>query len=194
MSPLVVEKKCGSLRYVSFHQIQTFMKTSSIKVSSFKQDSAQEWQVIMVPSSIYKEVAAYAVRLIEQKQADAEQIIFKSTFLQTTPLFYEQELLRQVLATIEQNVDNADFSISMLRKEIHISNTMLYRKVKALTGFSPNELLKSIRMKKAYSLLSSKLYNVSEVAYKVGFDNPRYFSRCFKTQFGQNPSDFKHGV
>lgn len=56
---------------------------------------------------------------------------------------------------------------------------------------SPNKLIKEIRMKKAYYLLLEGKYNIAEVAYKVGFNNPRYFTQCFKQKFGQNPSHFK---
>ena len=66
----------------------------------------------------------------------------------------------------------------------------MYRKLKSLTNLSGNEFIKNVRLKKAVQLLESENYNVSEIAYKVGFSDPPYFSRIFKKQYGKSPSDY----
>ena len=70
---------------------------------------------------------------------------------------------------------------------IGLSRVQLYRKVKALTGLSPVELLRKSRLVKAEQLLRSKDMNISEAAYAVGFTSPSYFSKCFKDEFGMQP-------
>jgi AraC-like DNA-binding protein len=69
-----------------------------------------------------------------------------------------------------------------------ISSSKLYRKIKELTNLSPNEFVRTLRLKKSAQLLKGKEYNVSEVSDIVGFNDPLYFSRCFKKQFGFSPS------
>jgi AraC-like DNA-binding protein len=77
-----------------------------------------------------------------------------------------------------------------LGQQIGLSRTQLYRKLKSLTGYSPNELLRIIRLKKAYQLLSTTEANISEVTYDVGFTSPSYFSKCFKDYYNESPTDF----
>jgi transcriptional regulator GlxA family with amidase domain len=71
-----------------------------------------------------------------------------------------------------------------------MSHSHLHRKIHALTNQSPVELIRSIRLKRAASLLKQKYGNISEVAYMTGFNSPAYFSDCFQKQFGKSPSDF----
>ena len=71
-----------------------------------------------------------------------------------------------------------------------ISNKQIYRKIKQLTGMSPVEYIKSIRMKKAAMLLQQKKFTVAEVMYMVGFSNHSYFSKCFQAEFGKTPKQY----
>jgi AraC-like DNA-binding protein len=77
-----------------------------------------------------------------------------------------------------------------LGQQIGLSRTQLYRKLKSLTGYSPNELLRIIRLKRAYHLLSTTELSVSEVTYDVGFTSPSYFAKCFKDYYNESPTDF----
>ena len=74
---------------------------------------------------------------------------------------------------------------------LKLGRTMFYKKVRGTTGYTPNEYIRVIRLRKAAEMLRSGDKNVSEVAYAVGFDNPYYFSKCFKDQFGVPPSQYK---
>ncbi|MFA6744231.1 MAG: helix-turn-helix transcriptional regulator, partial [Bacteroides graminisolvens] len=73
--------------------------------------------------------------------------------------------------------------------QLGLSRVQLYRKVKALTNYSPVELLRITRLKKAAALLSSSEMNISEVSYEVGFTAPSYFTKCLKEYFGENPNE-----
>ena len=70
------------------------------------------------------------------------------------------------------------------------SRVQLYRKIKALTNYSPNELVRIARLKKAASLLASSEKTISEITYEVGFTSPSYFTKCYKEYFGESPTDF----
>jgi len=89
---------------------------------------------------------------------------------------------------IEENMINQDLSVELLSDHYAVSLAQLHRKIKSLTGFTPNNLIKSIRLKKAYQLISNEGFRVSEAAYQTGFSDPNYFTICFKKEFGENPS------
>lgn len=95
--------------------------------------------------------------------------------------------LRQL---IEENLSNPDLSVEDLGERIGLSRVQLYRKTKALSGYSPNELVRIARLKRAASLLASTEKTISEITYEVGFTSPSYFTKCYKDYFGENPTDF----
>jgi AraC-like DNA-binding protein len=90
---------------------------------------------------------------------------------------------------IEKNMADSDLSVETIGAELGLSRVQLYRKIKALTGQSPVELLRTARLQKGRELLQTTGKNVSEVAYEVGFTAPSYFTKCFKDEFGISPSD-----
>ncbi len=105
------------------------------------------------------------------------------------PLVLRRDLfLEGILQVIEANYDNEDFNVDMLCKEVGISERHLQRKIKAVTNKSPNQLISSVRLHKAKELLSQSTNNISQVAYMTGFNNPSYFAKCFKREFGKSPS------
>ena len=88
---------------------------------------------------------------------------------------------------IKSNLGDSDFTIERLGEEIGLSRVQLYRKVKALTGQTPVELLRKARLVKARRMLEQTGKAVSEIAYEVGFTSPSYFNKCFKDEFGISP-------
>ena len=92
---------------------------------------------------------------------------------------------------VEAHMDDSDLSIDDLAAYMNLSRTQLYRKVKAVTGSSPVELLRTTRLKRAYELLLTTDKSVSEVAYAVGFSAPSYFTKCFKDEFGMVPGEVR---
>jgi signal transduction histidine kinase/ligand-binding sensor domain-containing protein/DNA-binding response OmpR family regulator len=103
----------------------------------------------------------------------------------------EDQFIRKALAIIENNMGNAEFNVDNLRQELLMSRTSLYKKILALTGQTPIEFIRQIRLKRAAQLLEKSNHNVTEVAYIVGFNNPKYFARYFKEEFGQLPSQYQ---
>ncbi len=102
----------------------------------------------------------------------------------------DEKFLMQTLSLVEKNIDNPDFSVVDLSKEIGISRAHLYQKLMAITGKSPIEFIRFIRLKRASKLLLESQLNVSEVAYSVGFNNPKLFTKYFKAEFGMTPSKY----
>ena len=95
----------------------------------------------------------------------------------------DEILLAKVVSVIEENMENTEFNVTMLSDLMDIDGKQLYRKLKQLTGSSPVDYIRQIRMKKAAVLLAQKKFSVSEVMYMVGYTNASYFSRCFVAGF-----------
>lgn len=102
----------------------------------------------------------------------------------------DEDFMKQVIGLLEKNIDNPDFDIESFSRNIGVSSSQLYRKIKSITGLSPNEFMRTYRLKKAAHLIKESNYNISEIAYKVGFNDALYFSKCFKKQFGTAPSTY----
>lgn len=124
-----------------------------------------------------------AMRKLFQKQVEVNPSEISVTSV-------DEQFIRQSIETVEQNISNPDFSVEDLSRALHMSRVALYKKLLALTGKSPLDFIKTIRLKRAAQLLEKSQYNISEVAYEVGFNNPKYFARTFKKEFGVLPSEY----
>lgn len=101
----------------------------------------------------------------------------------------EDPFIGRFKKVIEEQMSNSDLSVEDIGSELGLSRVQLYRKMKALTGLSPVELLRKARLERGRQLLQTTDKNISEVAYAVGFTAPSYFTKCFKDEFGQSPSE-----
>lgn len=127
------------------------------------------------------------------------RIMLRSVFAGDKQETEEEEKLNEADKTfvgrlrtaIQENLGDSDFSVERLGEEIGLSRVQLYRKVKALTGQTPVELLRKARLTKARQLLEKTEKSVSEIAYEVGFTSPSYFNKCFKDEFDINPSSLR---
>lgn len=102
----------------------------------------------------------------------------------------DEEFLHELMEWIEANIENSDLTIDNLATHLRLGRTTMYNKIKSLTGKSPVELIKEYRVTKSEMLLRTGQFSVSEVAYKVGFSDPGYFSRCFKEQYKSSPVEY----
>lgn len=125
------------------------------------------------------------------KNALIEKFGIHVTDLQVTSL--DEEFLQKVVDVIEKNISNAQFSVEDLCRELGASRSSFFKRVQALTGKSPMEFTRQIRMRHAAQLLEKSKFSVSEVAYRVGFNNPRYFARHFKDLYHVLPSEYVNG-
>ncbi len=101
----------------------------------------------------------------------------------------DKDFVARFKALVEDRMKDSELNVEDLGREMGMSRVQLYRKLKSLTNYSPNELLRQVRLKKATSLLAAHELTVAEVAYEVGFSSPSYFTKCYKEQYGENPTD-----
>ncbi|WP_366935720.1 substrate-binding domain-containing protein [uncultured Bacteroides sp.] len=101
----------------------------------------------------------------------------------------DKDFVEKFKALIDAKMGDSNLNVEDLGKDMGLSRVQLYRKIKSLTNYSPNELLRIARLKKAASLLASSDMTVSEIGYEVGFSSPSYFAKCYKEQFGESPTD-----
>ncbi|MDF2190367.1 hybrid sensor histidine kinase/response regulator transcription factor [Paraflavitalea sp. CAU 1676] len=106
------------------------------------------------------------------------------------PNTIDQEFLQKIIGLVEEHMDDPEFGVEMLTRKVAMSAPVLYKKIKAVTDMSVNEFVKSIRLRKAAELLAQKQLTVYEVAFAVGYNDRKYFSREFKKQYGKTPSEY----
>ena len=105
----------------------------------------------------------------------------------------DKEFVDRLQTTIEEQLSNPDFTVDELASIMGVSRSIFYRKLRGLTGYSPNEYIRLMRLKKGAELLLEGRYTVAEITYKVGLNDPFYFSRCFKQHFGVSPKAYRGG-
>lgn len=121
------------------------------------------------------------------KPNDIQQIINAAAKPDISEL--DKDFLTSFMETIQEQMGNPELTVESIGQSLGFSRVQLYRKVKALTNQSPNEVLRIARLKRAAYLLRHSKGNISEVAYKVGFNSPSYFSKCYRDYFGETPKD-----
>ena len=112
----------------------------------------------------------------------------KASEIQVTT--HDEKLIRSSIEIVEQNLTNKDFSVEELSRHLGMSRVLLYKKLLALTGKTPIEFIRTIRMQRAAQLLEKSQYTISEVAYQVGINNPKYFAKYFKDEYNMLPSAY----
>jgi signal transduction histidine kinase/DNA-binding response OmpR family regulator/Tfp pilus assembly protein PilF len=140
-----------------------------------------------------KELLVRTKNLIEQRQKLRELYGNKEIQLdpgKITATSIDQKFLEQVLELLEINFSDVEFGVPHMQDALAMSKTQLHRKLKALTNEAPGEVLRNFRLKRAAQLLSQKEDSVTQIAYKVGFNNLSYFAKCFKELYGVAPSSY----
>lgn len=102
----------------------------------------------------------------------------------------DEAFMKNVMSWLGEHIENSDLTIDQLASHLGLGRTTMYNKLKSLTGKSPVELIKEYRITKSQLLLRTGQFSVSEVAYKVGFSDPGYFSRCFREQYHMSPAEY----
>ncbi len=130
--------------------------------------------------------------LLASKQRLKTKFSLKDNFVpsEITVSSLDEQLLKKAFKVVEENISNEQFDIPFFCSELGVSRTMLFTKIKAWTNFTPNEFIHEIRMKRAVQLLEQNKINISQISYKVGFNNPKYFCKCFQKKFGETPTQY----
>lgn len=143
-----------------------------------------------------KELLARVRNLIENRKRLREK--FSSQILlrpkDTAVQSVDEKFLSRVLASVEDHIGDVQFSVDEFAREVGMSTAQLYRKLNALTGYTPNDFIRHMRLQRAADLMNGKAGNVAEVAYQAGFNNLSYFAKCFRDKFGKSPSEYLRSV
>ena len=142
---------------------------------------------------------ARVIQLIDQRNRIRERFASETTTKETpsaasictNPL--DKKFMEKFNQLLSQRLTDPDLSLDELARELAVGRTVFFRKVKGVTGFTPNEYIRVMRLKKAAEMLAEGEYTVNDTAYSVGYNDPLYFSRCFKQQFGVSPSAYLKG-
>jgi signal transduction histidine kinase/ligand-binding sensor domain-containing protein/DNA-binding response OmpR family regulator len=131
-------------------------------------------------------------RLISFKQAIYSKYLKETTLIPQDPGAnkLDDDFIRKVLAFIEENLTDSGLNVDQLANCVSLSKVQTYRKVKAISGLSIVEFIRTVRLKKASKLILEDRLNFSEIAFITGFSTPSYFSKCFHDHFGKTPSEF----
>jgi YesN/AraC family two-component response regulator len=132
-------------------------------------------------------------RIIERQKKTREQ--FKNKVDITTSeveiTSMDEKFVKKAVALVETNISNSEFLVEDLCREMGMSRVYFYKKILSLTDKTPSEFIRFIRLKRAAELLEKSQMFVNEVAFKVGFNDPKYFRKYFKTEFGVSPNEYK---
>ena len=127
-------------------------------------------------------------RLLQNKYA--HQLDSKAEKIATNEL--DQKFIEQATQVVEDNMENPEFSVDVFSREMGVGRTVLFQKIKGITGSTPNNFIMNLRLKKAaYFLQNSPEMNISDIAYRLGFGNPQYFNKCFKELFDIAPTQYR---
>ncbi|NDV46640.1 response regulator [Paludibacter sp. 221] len=146
-------------------------------------------------SPVYLE--ARVENILEQRRRLQET--YRKNLLELEPAKVEitsqdEIFLAKLLDIMERNMDNSELTVDDVVSEIGLGRTVFFNKLKGLTGLSPIEFIREIRIKRAAQLLQAGEHNISEITYMVGMSDSRYFSKCFKKIYGMTPSEYKKSL
>lgn len=103
----------------------------------------------------------------------------------------DRKFLQTVIDCIMQHMEESEFDLELLSSSLNMSKSTLHRKIKSMSGLTPLDFIRNVKMKQACTMLQQGNITISEVAYALGFSNPKYFSKCFKEEFGVTPSEYQ---
>lgn len=134
-------------------------------------------------------------KLIEQRERLRRRFNTEPGLMQSSITFTDRDqvFMESLHKIIEENISSSDFKVEVFAQTLGMGRTTFFRKLKGITGYSPSEYVRIIRMKKAAELLMETDLNISEISYQIGINDPFYLSKCFKAQFGKSPSQYRKG-
>lgn len=126
-------------------------------------------------------------------QVRVERLMEESVTEKPTAVTSETDnvFVKKMMDLIETHISDSEYGQEQLAQDLLLSRSTLYRKIKLMTGMSPLDFMRNVKMKKACAMLSQHELSISEIAYALGFSNPKYFTKCFKEEMGQTPSEYQ---
>jgi len=190
--------------YQVCHELKNDDKTSHIPIILLTAKAAQEDKIkglecradaYLIKPFDPRELLVRINNLVESRRKLSEKLSTEHFADSTEAIFLgnEQEFISRAIAIIEIQMENPRFSVDDLARALAMSRSQLHRKFIALTNQSTTQFIHAVRLHKAAALLKQKKYTISEVAYKVGFDDAGYFGRIFRKHYGKSPREFIKG-
>ncbi|WP_372776453.1 two-component regulator propeller domain-containing protein [Mangrovibacterium sp.] len=184
------------------HRIRKNVPTSTIPIIllTAKDDKETELESIQlnidafIPKPFETDILLSRVGQLIQRNQKLENKIRLKSIAEPKEIEAEsqdEKFLSRITHIIEEHLADSDLNVNALCEISGVNNKQIYRKLKQLTGMTPVEYIRSVRMKKAAMLLQQQKFSVAEVMYMVGFSNHSYFSKCFKTEFSKTPVQYK---
>lgn len=121
-------------------------------------------------------------RLMEENKEISEVAVSSGT---------DNVFIKKVMDLLEKHISDSEYGQEQLAQDLLLSRSTLYRKIKAVSGMSPLDFMRNVKMKKACAMLRQHEMSISEIAYSLGFTNPKYFTKCFKEEMGLTPSEYQ---
>ena len=154
------------------------------KLQSFYRDSLMHINI-----STGQEVAPVATDMPSAEEDASETV---PATLEMSP--NDRKFMDKLVELMEQNMDNGELVVDDLVRELAVSRSVFFKKLKTLTGLAPIEFIKEMRIKRATQLIETGEFNMTQISYMVGINDPRYFSKCFKAQVGMTPTEYRDRV
>lgn len=130
------------------------------------------------------------IYLEQYTEEKSQNIVFNAEPAEPSISNFDQEFMEGIINFIEKNMDNSELIIDDFAKELNMGRTIFYQKMKNITGLSPIDFVLTMRIKRAIQLMKTGKYNFSTIAYMTGFNDPKYFSKCFRKHTGMSPSEY----
>ena len=103
----------------------------------------------------------------------------------------DRKFMDKLVELMEKNMDNGDLVVDDFVRELAVSRSVFFKKLKTLTGLAPIEFIKEMRINRAVQLIETGEYSMTQISYMVGINDPRYFSKCFKQKMGMTPTEYR---
>ncbi len=142
--------------------------------------------VNIIPASVAMQPSANGETLKEEAEEGKEEKLYVPEMSSN-----DRKFMEKLVEQMEKNMDNGDLVVDDLVRELAVSRSVFFKKLKTLTGLAPVEFIKEMRMKRAAQLIECGEFNMTQISYMVGINDPRYFSKCFKAKMGMTPTEYK---
>lgn len=197
-SPHTGLKKEGTGMGLYLVRVYTELHGGCISVVSSAEGQGTTFRLAIPVAAVEETATAQRVIAVEEVEAPVVEELITVTEKELIPLrpieveSQDEKFLNKIIRMIEDHISDSDLNVNALCELSDTSNKQIYRKIKQMTGMTPVEYIKTIRMKKAAMLLQQKKFTVAEVMYMVGFSSHSYFSKCFLAEFGKTPKEYIH--
>lgn len=158
------------------------------KLQNFYRDSLTHVMMSEVPGVQEEVLSGHEVTELEPESGVTEEPMMP----EMSP--NDRKFMDKLVDLMEQNMDNGELVVDDLVRELAVSRSVFFKKLKTLTGLAPIEFIKEMRIKRAAQLIETGEFNMTQISYMVGINDPRYFSKCFKAQVGMTPTEYREKV